>query len=292
MQGKIVKGIGGFYYVHVPGDGVYECRARGIFRKEKQKPLIGDNVCIDVISREGRTGNVARLLPRKNMLERPAVANIDQALVVFAAKSPSPSLNLLDRLLVALGRQGVDAVICFNKCDLASEQERLALEVAYRGCGCRTVFVSAKTGMGRQELSKILQGRVTAAAGPSGVGKSSLINSLQSQVRMETGDISEKIERGKHTTRHSQLICMEEGAYIMDTPGFSALSLEGLDAEGLSGHFAEFAPYVGECRFLGCSHSHEPGCGVKAALGRGEIPESRYGSYLQMYGEIREKKRY
>lgn len=292
MQGKIIKGIGGFYYVHTPEHGIYECRAKGIFRKEKVKPLVGDQVSMDVIDQGEHTGNVTEILPRKNQLIRPAVANIDQALVIFAAVSPKPNFNLLDRFLVTMEYQQVDTVICFNKCDLATEEEKKALVDIYGQSGHKVLLTSAKTGLGREALGQILRDCTTAVAGPSGVGKSSLINSLQTEIQMETGSISEKIERGKHTTRHSQLICIAEGTYIMDTPGFSTLYLEQLEKEELSRYFAEFASYEGECRFLGCSHSHEPDCGVKAALERGEISRSRYENYVQLYKELAEKKRY
>lgn len=292
MQGKIIKGIAGFYYVHTPENQIYECKAKGLFRKEKVKPLVGDDVCMDVIDPREHTGNVVEILTRKNALIRPAVANIDQALVIFAAVSPRPNLNLLDRFLITMQYQQVETSIVFNKCDLASEQELSFLGTVYEKSGYRVLFTSAKTGLGHSELAEVLHGRTTAVAGPSGVGKSSLINSLQSEVRMETGGISEKIERGKHTTRHSQLIAAGGGTYIMDTPGFSTLTVEQLGKEELAGYFAEFTPYEPECRFLGCSHTHEPDCGVKAALERGEIAGGRYENYVQLYNEIKEKKRY
>lgn len=291
MQGKIIKGVGGFYYVHTPEHEIYECKAKGAFRKEKIKPLVGDNVRMDVIDPRERTGNVTEILPRRNQLIRPAVANVDQALVIFAAVSPRPNLNLLDRFLITMEYQKVDTVVCFNKCDLASEEELAALKAGYEKSSHRVLLTSAKTGLGREELFEVLKDCTTTVAGPSGVGKSSLINSLQSGVRMETGSISQKIERGKHTTRHSQLISIAENTYIMDTPGFSTLYVE-LEPEELSGYFAEFAAYEEECRFPGCSHTHEPDCGVKAALERGEIPKSRYDNYVQLYREIKEKKRY
>lgn len=251
MQGKIIKGIAGFYYVHTPEQVIYECKAKGVFRREKIKPLVGDNVRMDVIDPQEHTGNVTEILPRKNALIRPAVANVDQALVIFAAASPKPNFNLLDRFLITMEHQQVDTVICFNKCDLASEQELGELRSIYEKSGHPMLFTSAKTGFGHQELVKALAGATTAVAGPSGVGKSSLINSLQSQVQMETGRISEKIERGKHTTRHSQLIAVGEGTYIMDTPGFSTLYVEQLAKEELSGYYEEFIPYEQECRFFG-----------------------------------------
>lgn len=292
MKGKIVKGIAGFYYVHTPENEIYECKAKGIFRKEKQKPLVGDLVEIDLLSREEKTGNLIRILPRKNELIRPAVANIDQALVIFAAASPKPNFYLLDKFLVSMGCQQIDTVICFNKQDLAGPGELASLKQRYGACGCPLLFTSVKHSRGIEELKEMLAGKTTTVAGPSGVGKSSLINLLQSQVLMETGAISSKIDRGKHTTRHSQLICLAEDAYIMDTPGFSSLYVEQMAPEALKGYFPEFEGYEDQCRFLGCSHTHEPDCGVKEALARGEISEGRYQNYVQIYNELKEIKRY
>ena len=214
MQGKIVKGISGFYYVHVVESGIYECKAKGIFRQQKMKPLVRDDVEIDIISEEKKTGNVAVILPRKNALIRPAVANVDQALLIFAAASPNPNFNLLDRFLVMMGRQDVP-----------------------------------------KELQEILEGKTTTVAGPSGVGKSSLINLLAPEACMETGEISKKIERGRHTTRHAELIQLKGDGYIMDTPGFSSLYLPEMEKEELQDCYPEFAAFEPYCRFQGCSHT-------------------------------------
>lgn len=292
MQGKIIKGIAGFYYVHIIGAGVYECKAKGIFRKEKIKPLVGDNVEIDIISEEEKTGNISRILERKNELIRPAVANIDQAMVIFAAAKPKPNFNLLDRFLIMMEQQQVETVICFNKQDLATEEELQKLEETYQKCGYHILFTSARKEEGLEAVKKVLEGKTTTVAGPSGVGKSSLINLLQPEIEMETGNISEKIERGKHTTRHSQLIHIKDNTYIMDTPGFSSLYLMGFEKEELKEYFKEFKEYEPECRFLGCSHIHEPDCGVKQALEEGKISRIRYENYVAMYEELKNVKKY
>ena len=292
MQGKIIKGIAGFYYVHIVGSGIFECKAKGAFRKEKIKPLVGDNVEIDILSEEDKLGNIVEILPRKNELIRPAVANIDQALVVFAITKPKPHFNLLDRFLVMMESKGIPVVLCFNKKDIAEEKEVQELEEIYRECGYRIIFTSAKEEENLDIVKEVLKGKTTTVAGPSGVGKSSLINLLQQEIKMETGSISEKIERGKHTTRHSELIPIDEDSYIMDTPGFSSLYVNDFEKEDLKYYFTEFEPYEGTCKFNGCDHVHEPGCKVKEALENGKIHKVRYENYLEMYNELKEKRRY
>lgn len=292
MQGKIVKGIAGFYYVKCRDGNLYECKAKGVFRKDHRKPLVGDDVDMDVIDEKERLGNIAELLERKNELVRPAVANVDQALVIFAAASPEPNLGLLDRFLIQMEYQDIDTAICFNKADLAPEEEKERLARIYESAGYRVLFVSALQKQGIDDVSELLRGKVTTVAGPSGVGKSTLVNCLQNETVMETGAISEKIERGKHTTRHSQLIEIEEGTYIFDTPGFSSLSVSELLPEELTKCFPEFAAYEDRCRFMGCAHIHEPDCGVKEALAMGEISRERYEDYVSLYTECKNKRRY
>ena len=292
MQGKIVKGIAGFYYVHVVESGVYECKAKGVFRKEKIRPLVGDNVEIEVLDKKDMEGNITKIFPRKNDLIRPAVANIDQALVVFAVTRPEPHFNLLDRFLVMMERKSIPTVLCFNKTDIAESPAITELKQIYSGCGYPVLFTSAKEEENIEKLKELLGGKTTAIAGPSGVGKSSLINLLQSEVKMETGSISRKIARGKHTTRHSELLVLGKNSYIMDTPGFSSLYVNDFEKEELKFYFPEFDPYEGQCRFNGCDHIHEPGCAVKAAVEEGKIHRVRYQDYTEMYRELQERKRY
>ena len=292
MQGKIIKGIAGFYYVHVVESAVYECKAKGVFRKEKIKPLVGDNVEVEVLDEETKTGNIVKILPRKNELIRPAVANIDQALVVFAVVKPNPHFNLLDRFLVMMESKQIPVVLCFNKEDIAKEPQIEELKAVYENCGYPLIFVSAREIRNIEQVRTALKGKTTAIAGPSGVGKSSIINLLQPQAHMETGEISDKIERGKHTTRHSELFSIDEDSYIMDTPGFSSLYVNDFEKEELKYYFPEFADYEGKCRFQGCVHVHEPDCAVKEAVEKGKIHKVRYQDYLEIYEEMKNKRRY
>ena len=297
MKGKIIKGIAGFYYVHVADDGhtmgtVYECKAKGVFRKDHRNPLVGDDVEMDVLDEAQKKGNIRELLPRHSELIRPAVANVDQALVIFAITKPQPNFNLLDRFLCMMEYQKVPVTICFNKCDLVTEEQREVLRKIYELAGYELLFTSAKTQENVEKLKSVLQGKMTAVAGPSGVGKSSLINDLQDAVQMQTGGISDKIERGKHTTRHSQIIPIAENTYIMDTPGFSSMDLPGFSKEDLWTCYPEFVRFEPGCRFIGCSHIGEPDCGVKTALAEGKISQVRYDNYVQLYQEMKNMRKY
>lgn len=292
MQGKIIRGIAGFYYVHVPGQGVLECKAKGVFRNRGEKPLVGDNVEVELLDREKQTGNVERILPRQNSLIRPAVANVDQAIVIFAISYPKPNLNLLDRFLLMMKTQGIPVGICFNKMDMVQEEEAQEMILQYRDSGVRVYQTSTYQQEGLDVLKEDLLEKTTVLAGPSGTGKSSVINSIFPDAKMETGQISEKIKRGKHTTRHSELFSLGGNTYLMDTPGFTSLSLPDLDKEELRNYYDEFLPYQEGCRFLGCVHVHEPDCAVKDALEQGKISKNRYDNYKQFFEELSQKKRY
>jgi len=291
MQGKIVKGIAGFYYVNA-GNKTYECKAKGVFRKDNRKPLVGDDVLLKVLDEEKSLGNVEELLPRRSELIRPAVANVDQGMVIFAVTSPAPNLNLLDRFLIMMEQQKLPCLICFNKTDLDRDGLLESYVKAYEKSGHEVLAVSAKEGLGMNSLRERLQGKTTTVAGPSGVGKSSLINLLLGERTMETGSLSAKIDRGKHTTRHSELLRIDEDTYIFDTPGFSSLEIFDLEKEDLAAYYAEFEPFEKYCRFGGCSHVNEPVCGIRDAVKDGEIPRVRYENYCQLYEELKAKKKY
>ncbi|MDY6155682.1 MAG: ribosome small subunit-dependent GTPase A [Agathobacter sp.] len=292
MTGKIIKGISGFYYVYVEGAGLYECKAKGAFRKQKIKPLVGDNVEIAVIDEANKLGNVEKILPRKNELIRPAVSNIDMALVIFASAKPDPNFNLLDRFLCMMEYQKVPVTICFNKIDLVDQEKLKEYSGIYEPAGYNVIFTCTKTKEGLGSIRSLLEGKTTTVAGPSGVGKSSIINCLQSDITMETGTISEKIERGKHTTRHSEIIPVSHDTYIMDTPGFSSMDVPGFEKENLWTCYPEFVRHEPYCRFIGCSHINEPDCGVKAAVEDGEISPVRYENYKLLYEELKNRHKY
>jgi len=292
MQGKIIKGIAGFYYIHVAHKGVYECKARGGFRNKKIKPYVGDFVEIDVIDEAHKKGNIVSVLPRLNQLIRPAVANVDQTMILFALTQPEPNLGLLDRFLIMQQQQNLKTVICFNKLDIGSDASVQKLGEIYEKCGYEVLFISVSEKLGLEKVRESLSGKTTVLAGPSGVGKSSLMNYLNPEAAMETGAVSEKIKRGRHTTRHSEIFCLGDDTYLMDTPGFTSLYLNGIEKEELKDYFSEFEPYEGKCRFNGCSHTHEPDCAVKQALAAGRIHKARYDSYVNLYEELKSKRKY
>lgn len=292
MLGKIVKGIAGFYYVFVENQGLYECKAKGIFRNKSMKPLVGDNVEIDILDEEEKTGNIIEILERKNELIRPAVANVDQAMIVFALKSPKPNLNLLDRFLVMMEFQNIETIICFNKRDISDIGDEESLKQIYLNAGYRVLFTSVSENEGITEVRNLLRGKTTVFAGPSGVGKSSMLNALASEEKMETGEVSRKIGRGKHTTRHSEIFPIGVGSYVIDTPGFTSLNVPGMDEHVLASCFPEFVPLEEECRFIGCAHRSEPDCRIKQAVEEGKITRERYENYCLFHEELKNRKKY
>lgn len=291
MRGKIVKGIAGFYYVWCVDEKLYECKAKGSFRKAGLKPLVGDDVDVQVLDEENRLGNMEKILPRKNELIRPAVANVDQAMIVFAMADPMPNLNLLDRFLVMMEWQNVETVICFSKQDIVSTEEDQKFRQIYEKCGNQVLTISNTENVGIEKVKECLRGKTTVLAGPSGVGKSSLLNCLHPQAESATGAVSEKIGRGRHTTRHSELYSLGDQTFLFDTPGFSSLKPPEVDKQELRQYFTEFLPYEGQCRYMGCSHIHEPDCVVKQALAHDEISKTRYENYVQIYNELAESER-
>lgn len=291
MRGKIIKGIAGFYYVHT-GHQVYACKAKGIFRNQNQKPLVGDNVDITILDEKDQEGNIEHILPRKSELIRPAVANVDQVMVVFAAAQPEPNLNLLDRYLVTIKRQGILITICFNKVDLIDEEKKITYQHIYEKSGYPVIFTSTYEQHGMDAIYQALEGKTTALAGPSGVGKSSITNLLCPKANMDTGVLSRKIERGKHTTRHSEFLPIGEDTYLMDTPGFSSVYFSDMEAEELKQYYKEFEEYEPYCKFGGCNHIGERECGIKQAVADGELAPSRYENYRLFFEEMKAQKRY
>ncbi len=292
MIGKIIKGIGGFYYVAAEDGIIYETRARGLFRKEGIRPSVGDDCEIEIQDAEKRTGSVISILPRRAILRRPAVVNTDQAIVIFAVSRPEPHFGLMDRYLTGMLWQEMPVTLVLNKIDQDRNRGN-ELQSIYTHAGFNVILTSAKTGEGVEQLRERLLGKTSVLSGPSGVGKSSLLNALFSKEQMQTGEISEKIGRGKNTTRHSELLYVGDNTYLCDTPGFSSVELpEEMDEEMLVYGFPEFTQYLGECRFSSCRHMAEPDCGVKQALAGGEIEKSRYESYCGMMEEIRSRRKY
>lgn len=291
INGKIIKGIGGFYYVDTE-NGLYECRARGIFRKNKITPLVGDRVSISVVDEENKKGVVEEIEERDTELVRPPIANVDKALIVFAIKNPAPNLSLLDRFIVLAEKENLEIVIVFTKVDLDADGELLEeLKSIYEVSGYKVIPVSNKLKLNIDKIKEELKENTVVFAGPSGVGKSSLLNEVDKNFELKTGEVSDKIKRGKHTTRHAELLKLECGGMVADTPGFSSLTLDDIDESELKEYFIEFDKYD-DCRFGSrCIHENEPSCAVKEAVENGEISKKRYESYIQLLNEIRSGKR-
>ena len=287
MEGKILKGIGGFYYVKTK-DGIIECKARGKFRHKEQKPVVGDNVKIKI---ENNKGVIEDIHKRSSELIRPAVSNVTLAFVVFALKNPNINFDLLNRFLVLCESNNIEAIVCLNKVDLVSKEEREEIKEKINNIGYEALFINAKEGIGIEDLKEKIEGNVTVLCGPSGAGKSTLINKLCNRGHMETGEISEKLKRGKHTTRHSELIEINDG-YIVDTPGFTTLEITFLEKDELKYSFPEFKEYNDLCKFRGCLHYKEPGCAVKEAVEDKKINKYRYDFYVKTLEEIMSRRKY
>ncbi len=282
-EGIIISGVSSFYDVHTP-EGTVRCKARGSFRKQQITPVIGDRVLFS------EKLYLEEILPRTSLLIRPPVANADQAMLVMACHTPEPNLFLMDRFLAQTLHQKMDPILVFNKQDLLDEDDSLkkVLEI-YRKAGFHVFETSAKDQSGLEPIRAQLKDHITVFAGPSGVGKSSLLNRLVPGLTQETGDLSEKIQRGRNTTRHARLIPLEEGGFAADTPGFTSLDLGHLDHKELEQYYPEFDEWRTECRFRGCSHVSEPGCAVKEAVKKGAVSRLRYRNYTTLYQEIRKE---
>lgn len=286
LEGTIIKGIGGFYYVEV-ADVIYECKARGVFRKNKISPLPGDRVKITV--NEGAENTIDEILTRRNVLVRPPIANIDRLFVVTSVCEPKPNTLVIDKLIAIAEKNDIEPFLVITKTDLADSAE---LEEIYKTAGFETVVTSAETGEGTDRIRELIKGHISAFAGNTGVGKSSLLNSVDSSLSLQTGEISDKLGRGRHTTRHIELfkIC---GGYIADTPGFSSIDFQNAEKilkDELPFCFREFEDYLGTCKFTSCSHTHDKGCSIIEAVNVGKIHPSRHENYIAMYNEVKDLK--
>lgn len=291
IEGIITKGIGGFYYIDTK-QGVYECRARGIFRKDKVTPLVGDNVKITVVDEENKKGVLEEIKDRETELVRPPISNVNKSIIVFAVKDPNPNLSLLDRFIVLAEREGLEIVIVLTKSDLATDEELENLKRIYETSGYKVIPVSNKDKINIDKVKEELKDNIVVFAGPSGVGKSTLLNNIDSKFQLQTGEVSDKIKRGKHTTRHAELLKLECGGMVADTPGFSSLTLDDIEEDELKDYFIEFDEFSDGCKFGGrCMHENEPICGVKEGVNENKIAKERYESYLQLLKEKRQTKR-
>ena len=291
MRGRIIRGIAGFYYVYSGGE-TYECKAAGIFRNRKVKPLVGDLVAFDLVSEKERTGQIRSIEERKNTLIRPAVSNVDQLFLLFSAVSPAPNYVELNRYLVTVGELELPVVLVVTKCDLADPETRSSVRKAFLHAPYDMYFVSSLTGEGAEELREALSCRTTVFSGPSGVGKSSLLNLLVGGEVMAVGDLSKKIERGRNTTRHAELFSIGKDSFVLDTPGFTAVDIDRLKPENLALSFGEMIPHLTKCRYPSCAHLKEPDCAVKQAVEAGEISRIRYESYAEMMRYLTQIRRY
>ena len=293
MRGKIIKGVGGFYYVYCEDNIIYECKAKGIFRKEDVKPCVGDDVLIDITHDIDKEGNIIEILPRRTHIKRPFVSNIDKIVIVLSVKDPVPSFYLLDKMILYFENLSIKPSICINKIDL-DEKNRIQKEVIniYSKIGYEIFCIDTKKQRTLHKFKEAMKGSVFALCGASGVGKSSITNALQNNIEMETGSTSKKLKRGKNTTRHTQLIHIEGDTFITDTPGFSSFELTEVSLEDLPYLFREFRPYLDKCYFANCAHNKEDKCAIKEQVAIGNISQSRYDSYIKLYNCIKEKREY
>lgn len=285
IKGIIIKGVGGFYDVLAEGN-IISCRARGRFRKDRIVPMVGDRVMINPEKQY-----IEEILPRKNQLIRPTVANIDFLGVVLAVEEPEPDFYLIDKMIISAEMNNIEPFIIINKIDLGSAEKIESIKAIYEKTKYPIISLSCKEKIGLDGLNKLLKNGVTAFAGQSGVGKSSIINLLCPEKEIEIGKLSDKIKRGRHTTRHAELLCLDNGGMVVDTPGFSMMIIDTLEPEDLQLYYPEFKPYMEQCRFAGCVHYHEPGCRIKEAVENGDIPKERYDRYIKIYIELKENRR-
>lgn len=291
IEGIITKGVGGNYYVDI-GSKIIECRARGLFRLKNIKPLVGDKVLIRITEEDEDMGYIEEIKERTSEIKRPPVANAQQLVIIFSVKNPEPSFILLDKLLIAAKSNNLNPVICINKSDLANEEEKENILNIFKNTGYKIIFTSKYDEDSLQNLKDILKDRLNVFSGPSGVGKSSLMNAIEPGFYLETGEISDKLKRGRHTTRHAEIFKLSFGGYAVDTPGFSSFELEGIDEYSLKSYYPEIVKYDDGCKFLDCLHYKEPGCMIKEAVNSDLISRVRYNNYIKLLEQIKESKPY
>lgn len=289
-KGRIIKGVGGLYYVQTD-DEMYSGRARGKFRRKNIKPTIGDFVNISILNEKDKECSIDEILPRKNILIRPAVSNIDQVFIVFSVKSPDPNLDLLDKFILVCEYNNLDITICFNKLDLIHDKDKNLLKETYEKIGYDVIILSTYENIGLDKVKEKLLNKVSVFAGPSGVGKSSIVNKIFPNAHMETGGLSEKIQRGKHTTRHVELLEICENTYLADSPGFTSLNVDDIKKDDLENLFIEFEPYLNTCKFNNCVHIKENDCAIKEQIPE-NITKQRYDRYVNLYNEMKDKEEF
>jgi len=285
IEGIIIRGVGGNYYVDI-GDEIIECRARGLFRLKNIKPLVGDKVLIRLTVENEKAGYIEEIKERINEIKRPSVANVEQLMIFFAVSNPEPSFLLLDKLLIAAEINKLKPIICYNKADLCSEERKKELRNMYVNTGYKMIFTCKDDEESIETLKDVLKDKLSVFSGPSGVGKSSMMNAVQPKFELKTGEISEKLKRGKHTTRHAEIYKLSFGGFVVDTPGFSSFELDSIDQFKLGEYYPEIKKYSSGCRFDDCLHHKEPNCVIKNAVAEGLISETRYNNYTKLLEEI------